>query len=304
MKNQPALDWLIPLIALLALAASGAGLFWGGGEGPSAFTTLHGQVVEIYGRGMYQHDTTFFATLFKGADAVVLFAAIPLLIVSYLLYRRGSLKGRYLLLGVLAYFTYIGASMTFSAAFNRLFLVYTALLSASLFALIAAFTTIDLDALPGRVLPGLPYRGTASLLFVAGLGTLMLWLSELLGPILAGGVSPNLGPYTTMFTHGFDSAIITPACVLAGIALLRRKALGYLLAPPILVLCILNGLNVLSGTVFQTLAGIVFPVGTYIGMIGSWVLMGLFSAWFLAAFFRHLREEPAQRREPITVKAA
>lgn len=300
-KNQPSLNWLVPLIGILAVVASGAGLFWQGGDGPFSFTTLHGQVVEMYGRGIYQNDTTFYATLFKGADAIVLLAGIPLLAVAFMRCRGGSLRGAFLLAGALMYFLYIGASLTFSAAFNRLFLVYTALFSSSLFALIAAIQTIDLQALPGRISPRLPARGTAVFLFVAGLGTFLLWLSDLVGPILEGGAPANLGPYTTMFTHGLDSAVITPACVLAGINLLRRKPLGYLLTPPILILCTLNGLNVLAGTASQTMAGIIFPPGVYVGMVGSWVVMGAFAIWLLAAFFRYLAEAPAPQPATLAV---
>jgi len=299
MKNQPALDWLVPIVGLLALVASGAGLFWNGGNGPFFFTTFRGQLVAIYGRGIYQNDTVFYAAGFKGADAIVLFVGIPLLVVAFLLYRGSSLRGGFLLAGALSYFLYTGVSLTFSAAFNQLFLVYTGFFSASLFALIAIFSAIDRQRLPERISPRLPHRGLAILLFVAGLGTLLLWLSELISPILEGGVPKNLGPYTTMFTHGLDSATITPAAVLAGISLLRRKPLGYLLAPPLLILCILNGLNVLAATVSQTIAGVVFPPGVYVGMVGSWVVMGAFAVWMLVAFFRNLAEAPAVRQESI-----
>lgn len=299
-RNQPALNWLVPLIGFLALVASGAGLFWQGGSGPFPFTTLRGQTVEIFGRGIYQNDTVFFAAGFKGADAIVLFVGLPLLAIAFRLYRGGSLKGGFLLAGALTYFLYIGASLTFSAAFNRLFLVYTALFSASFFTLIAALSAIDVQALAGYVSPRLPHRGLALFLFVAGLGTFLLWLSELAGPILEGGAPANLEAYTTMFTHGLDSATITPAAVLAGICLLRRKPLGYLLAPPILILCILNGMNVLAATASQTQAGITFPPGVYVGMVGSWVVMGVFAVWLLVAFFRNLAELP----EPQPAAAA
>ncbi len=102
-----------------------------------------------------------------------------------------------------------------------------------------------------------------------------------------------------MFTHGFDSAIITPAAVVTGICLLRRRPLGYLLAPPLLILCILNGLNVLAATASQTLAGIIFPPGVYVGMVGSWVVMGAFATWLSVAFFRNLAEAPAPQQESI-----
>lgn len=298
MKPQRALNWLVPIIAILGLIASGAGLFVQGGDGPFSFTTLRGQVVEIYGRGIYQNDTLFTATGFRGADAIVVFLGLPLLAYSFWRYRQGSLKGAILLAGMLTYFMYIGASLTFSAAFNSLFLVYTALFSAGFFGLILAFVSIDSEALTRKISPRLPRRGIAIFLFVAGLGTFMLWLSELTGPIFSGNPPENLGPYTTMFTHGFDSALITPAAVLSGILLLQRRPLGYVLSPVILIMCILNGFNVLAATASQTLAGVIFPPAVYVGMVGSWIVMGAFAIWLTIAFFRNLQEEPAQVKAP------
>ena len=288
MRDQSALYWLVPLIAVIAIITSGVGLFSQGGEGPFPFTTLHGNNVEIHGQGIYQHDSRFVAALNIGTDAVTLFVSIPLLLVSYLLYLRGSLRGSLFMIGMLTYFLYIGVTYTFSVVFNPLFLVYVTLFSASLFATIIAFTTFDIQVLSNRVSSSVPRRGMAIFMFTAGLGTLMLWLSELIGPLLAGQAPANLGPYTTMFTHGFDSAVITPATVLTGIYLWRRKPLGCLLAAPLLVLCINIGVVVIAQTISQFLAGIVFPIGVYIGMIGSWVFMGAFAIGLLMAFFRSL----------------
>jgi hypothetical protein len=256
-------------------------------------------VVQLDGRGLYAHDTLFSAAAFRAMDGLTLVVALPLLLISSWLYRRGSMRGGLVLAGALTYFVYNGASMTFGAAFNSLFLVYTALFSASLFAFVATLMAFDVKALAARVAPGLPRRGLALFLFVAGLGTLGLWLSDLVGPLLAGEAPKLLGPYTTMFTHGFDSAIITPAAVLAGVFLLQRKPLGYLVAAPLLILCTLNGVAVITQTVSQTLAGVIFPIGVYVGMVGSWVVMGVFAIWLATAFFRNIAEdEPVHRGAP------
>lgn len=288
MKQGFALNWLIPLIAVLAVVIAGVGLFSHGGDGPFTFTTLYGKQVEIYGQGLYQHDASFVAALFKGTDAITLFVAIPLLLVGYWLYRRGSMRGTIFMIGMLMYFLYIGATYTFSVIFNSLFLVYTALFSAGLFATIIALTTFDVRFLADKVTPALPRRGIAIFMFVAGLGTMMLWLSELFGPLMTSQAPANLGPYTTMFTHGFDSAVITPATVITGIYLLKRKPLGYLLAAPLLILCAVVGMTVIAQTVSQTLAGFVFPIGVYIGMIGSWIVMGAFAVGLTISFFHNI----------------
>jgi hypothetical protein len=152
-----------------------------------------------------------------------------------------------------------------------------------------------LGLLARQVDPHVPRRGLAAFLVVAGLGTLGLWLSELAGPLATGQPPANLGPYTTMFTHAFDSAIITPACLLTAFYVWRRQPAGWLLAAPLLVLCTLNGVVVIASTLSQTLAGLKFPPGVYIGMIGSWVVLGVWAMWLGAAFFRSVREPGPER---------
>jgi len=288
MQTKSALTWLVPLIALLAVIAAATGLLTSGSSEPFRFSTIHGQSVEIYGQGVYKNDTLLAGAGFRGTDAVTLLLALPLLMVAYVLCRRGSQNGMVLLIGTLLYFLYNGASLTFSAAFNPLFLVYTGLFSASLFASITALATFDLQALVKRIQPGFPYRGIAYFNFVAGIGTLFIWMSEVVPALITGTAPATLGPYTTMFTHGFDSAVITPAAILVGIFLLQRKPLGYLLSAPIMILCTLIGVVVIGQTLAQASAGLIFPVGVYIGMIGSWVIMGAFAVGLTISYFRHL----------------
>lgn len=296
MKRQPILNWLVPIIAILALIASGVGLFWQDGGAPSDFTTLHGQQVQLDGQGIYRFDSAFKAPIFRGTDAVTLFVCLPLLLLAFWRYRHGSLKGGILLMGALSFFLYNGASLALSAAFNSLFLVYTALFSASFFAFVYAMTAVPPSFLAAHLSPKVPRRGMAIFLIIAGLGVLFIWLSEIIGPLLQGEIPAEaLGPYTTMVTHALDMAMIAPATMVTAVYLLRREAIGYLLAAPLLILCTLIGMVVIAQTIFQTLAGITFPIGVYIGMVGSWVIMGACAIWLTAAFFRSVEEIGDQR---------
>lgn len=294
MQQRAALTGLIPAIVVLAALAAGVGLFWQEGH-PFPFTTLRGQTVQMYGQGLYYYDSYFKAPILRGTDAVALFVSLPLLALAFRHYRRGSWRGGLMLVGALSFFLYYGASLAFSAAFNRLFPVYIALFSASFFAFIAALTAIDAPALAARLSPRWPRRGLAAFLLVAGLGVFCLWASELVGPVLDGRAPENLGADTTLFTHALDLAIIAPVVSLTGLAVLRREPLGILLAAPLLILCTLIGVVVIAQTVAQTLAGITFPIGVYIGMIGSWVVMGAFAVGLAVAYFHHL-PEPALGR--------
>ncbi|MCU0501813.1 MAG: hypothetical protein MUC51_08615 [Anaerolineae bacterium] len=75
------------------------------------------------GQGIYFHDTLFTASLSWGTDLVTIFVGLPLLGLAAWLARRDSLRGGFLLTGVLAYFLYYGASLGLGTAYNRLFLV-------------------------------------------------------------------------------------------------------------------------------------------------------------------------------------
>jgi hypothetical protein len=139
--------WLSVLIVGLAAVAAGIGVFWPGEPGESAFTSIHGESMEIYGRGLYRDDTVFKGALNRGTDVVTLALGIPLLSLAVLLYRRGSLRGALLLLGALTWFLYAYASATLGIAYNNLFLVYVALFAAGLYAFVLCFSSIDRDAL-------------------------------------------------------------------------------------------------------------------------------------------------------------
>jgi hypothetical protein len=153
---------LSSLIVALALVAAGTGLFSGDGGGQSSYTTLRGETAQLYGQGLYRYDTLLIGSGFRGQDAITLVIGVPLLVISILLYRRGSLRGGLMLTGALAYFLYVYASMAFGAAYNGVFLLYVALLSASLFALVLAFASVDLRSPPSRFRVGCP-AGTSPL---------------------------------------------------------------------------------------------------------------------------------------------
>jgi hypothetical protein len=298
MKDQPALNWLIPFIIILTLISAGVGLFYRDGSGVFPFTTVHGETVQISGQGLYFHDTLFTASLSWGTDMVTLFVCLPLLALSAWLYRRGSLRGGFLLTGVLAYFLYYGASLGLGTAYNRLFLVYIMLFSASFYAFILAFTGFDLEALSARVSSQLPRRGMAIFMFVVGLGLALIWLSDVVAALLGNQAPAALGPYTTVVTYTLDVGIIAVACILAGVQLLNRAPMGYLLSTTLNIMLAQIGAMVTGQTVMQLGAGIQLTPGELIGKTSSFVVMGGIAIWLIILFFRSFSDStPLQTRK-------
>ncbi len=294
MKTSKPLLILSILTGLLALVQSAAGLFWQNGGAPFSFTTLRGETVQMYGQGLYAYDTYFKAPIFRGTDAVTLLVGLPVLVIAILLYRRGTLRGKLFLAGVLSYFLYNAASVTFGVAYNSLFLEYIAYFSASLYAFLLAYASIDTQQLARQISPNLPRRGFAILLFLSGAAVLFAWLSDLIS-WLAPGAMPGVTSYTTEITHAIDLAIIAPAAFLSGILILRRAPLSYLLSTLLLTILTFVGVIVATQTVFQLQAGIDLPPGMIAGKAGSFFILSLFAAGLLIRLFKGMSEEKAVR---------
>lgn len=279
------------LIALLAAFAAGIGVLPGEGE-PFPFTTLHGETVMIHGRGIYAFDSVSGAAQVSAGDAVTLALGIPLLLVSAWLAGRGSLRGRLLLAGVLGYFLYTYVSIVFLAAYNNLFLVYTALFSLSLFALIGALASFDLAELAARFHRPAARLPVAVFLFLLAGFLLLNWVGNLILPSLLSGQPPVLlESYTTLVIQALDLGLVVPVAILTGVLLLKRNPLGTLLASVVLVKGFMMSAAISAMIVGMLRAGVeVSPVEMAIfpsiGLIGAGLMV-----WFLGG----VAETPANR---------
>jgi hypothetical protein len=199
----------------------------------SVVTTLVG----VFRAGHYR-DPPDLAASYQVQDATVLLLGVPVLAVGVVFAARGSLRGRIVWLGGLAFVTYVWASVGLQVSFNEAFLVYVALSTLSLFTLVGGVAGTDpeavRDALAGRISRPL-YAGA---LAVIGVGLAALWLSEIV-PALLSGTDPVLvqeSGQSALVSHFFDLAVVVPALLLAAAWLLRDRAWGYVFAGVLLVL--------------------------------------------------------------------
>lgn len=279
MNTTPALKWLIPLIFILTLIAVLAGLMPGEGE-PYSLTNFRGEQVTINARGLYYWDTLSSVAQMQANDLVTLLVGLPFLALSFWLILRGSLRGQLLLTGTLAFILYTYITMCFGAAYNKLFLVYVALFSLSLFALILSMMSFDLKTLPARFSEKLPRKGIASLLFFAAAFLSLAWLGRI-APTIFKDQSPALNNVTSMLIQAMDLGIIVPLCVLSGVLLLRRSAWGYLLASVSMMKFLTMGLAVSVmgfnmarvGVPTSIVELIVFPTITVLNVVMTFFLL-------------------------------
>jgi hypothetical protein len=106
-------------------------------------------------------------------------------------------------------------------------------------------------------------------LIVAALLFAFLWLSEDL-PALISGSTPqsvmDMGLPTNP-VHVLDLGFFLPAAMVTGVLLLKRKPLGYTLAPALIVFLILTGMPILITPAVQSALGQT-PVWSVLPLIG------------------------------------
>lgn len=289
MKVSNAMVGLVALVVVLSIAASGAGLLYPDDGTPFTFVSIRGESVPMYGQGLYRYEILRDGVGFQGIDLFVLVVAVPLLIISTVWYRRGSLRGGLVLTGTLAYFLYNAASMTFGYAYNNLFLVYIALLTTTVFATALAFASLDLSSLPKHFSERLPRRGIAAFLFAVGVSLLVVWAGMDILPALLAGNAPPLNGHTTLPTHALDMGIIAPLAFVAGVLLLRRRAPGYLLASTLLIVSAVLGGGVLALSAAQVLSG-TLTFSQVVMFVVPFIILTGFALWLTFLLLRNVSE--------------
>jgi hypothetical protein len=199
---------LSPPIGWLALGAASAGLL----------------VTDLY------RDNIFVQSAWKGCDQVTLFAAIPLMTLSWAFARQGSARGFLALLGLLAYLLYSYAYFLVGAAFNALFLVYVLLVVLPAIALLAGLVPLDAGLIVGR--EPHPRRISAGYLFFVALGLSAVYVSQSIAFILTGQLPEivQVTDHPTSIVFAIDLTLMVPALLFAGIRLWRGDAWGHVAA--------------------------------------------------------------------------
>ncbi|MDQ3874659.1 MAG: hypothetical protein M3322_03770 [Actinomycetota bacterium] len=197
--------------------------------------------------GMYQLYPASATGLFA-QDLVVLFGALPALLLGILLSARGVAFGFLLWSGMLFYTAYTYFFMLVGAV-TVLFPVYIAIVAVSTYSLLALLLRLDVARLAER-LASAPRRSAAVFFFViVGLFT-VLW-GGLVASTLATG--EELSPVQHLVVAA-DGAILLPILAYAGLKLWQGTPGGYVLGGVLLVKTIATGFTLAFTGAFSMLA--------------------------------------------------
>ena len=203
------------------------GIFSTGGPGPYDIET-----VPVYGKGLYKHMSQDVAPQGIAQDYVTLFVAVPLLLISLIWARRGSLKGRFLLAGTLGYFLVTYLFYLVMGMYNILFLVYVTQLGTSFFAFAQTLLSFEFSNLAERFSESTPVKFIGGFLIFNSIAIGLMWLQVVVPPLLDGSIIPDqVEHYTTLTVQGLDLSLLLPIAFVSGLLFIRRKPFGYLLTP-------------------------------------------------------------------------
>jgi hypothetical protein len=228
--------------------------------------------------GVYR-DNEWLQSQLRGQDLVSLVIVTPLLLGAMNAAHRGSLRGRVVWLGCLGYSAYTYGMFAVGVAFNRLFLVYVALIVLSLAALATGLVRTDPVAVGDALPVGRPRRGVARFLTGIGVVLAVLWTAQVLAANVAGSVPDAIieAGQPTGVVFVMDLALVVPLMFLAACWLRRGRPWADVLAGVLLVKAVTMGLALLSMGVFNHAAGYALDP-----LIALWAMLVIGSAWLAA----------------------
>jgi len=224
MKPVPRAALLLSLgVAASAAAASVATLVWDGAfPDPSPPPLVNRVLAEA-----------------RGWSAATLLVALPLTLLSLRAASRGSVRGRLIWIGSLAYFVYTYLEFAVSPPFSALYLLYVGAFACAIPALVMGVASIAVPELQETFGARVPRRATAvfCLLFASLLA--LAWLKDIVGRTMAGTFGWPLGADAVgHVVRALDLGLQVPLGIAAGVLLMQRRPAGDLVAAVMLV----NGL--------------------------------------------------------------
>jgi hypothetical protein len=159
---------------------------------------------------------------FVSNDVVNLFIGLPILLGSMWLARRGKLIGLLCWPGALFFVLYNYIVYVFAMPLNVAFLLHLTLVTLSVYTIIGLIASIDGEAVQQRLIGSVPDRAAGGIL--VGLG--LLFFLRVIGVTVSALTSQTPIAETELALHVSDF-LITPAWVIGGVLLWRRKEFGY-----------------------------------------------------------------------------
>jgi len=206
---QPAFILSVIILLFMALASSG-GLF----------------IDSLY------QDNYLVTSGWYGNDLATLLLAVPVMAVSLILSKRGSLRAQLVWLGMLFYSLYNYAFYLFGAAFNSLFLVYVSIFTLSIFALIFGIYSVNVRVILEHFKPGTPVKKIGGFMIIVALFLGLFHVAVSMNYVFTGQLPEMIVvlDQSTNLISALDLSLTVSFGLFGAILLWKRRAWGYVVA--------------------------------------------------------------------------
>lgn len=179
----------------------------------------------------------------RGTALVVLVIGVPALVVSMRPAARGSVRALAIGMGAVTYLCYNAVMFAFATPFNRLFLLYVAMLGLSVWALVGLVLHTDPSTIRTDRLPARP---VAIYIWVVVALNALVWLRTIVPALFAERPTEILDGTGVATNAVFvqDLAIWLPGMAVIAVLLWRRRRWGVLLAGAGLVFWFIEAVGV------------------------------------------------------------
>jgi hypothetical protein len=209
-------------------------------------------IVGLFFPNTYSKETPNWIAQAVGQDIFDLFLVVPFLLITAIFVYMKKRIALLIWSGAIFYLIYSFVIYCFAVHFNRLFLLYCVILGLSFYSFAYFLWSQLKKPVTDRVDDKIPAKGIGIYLIVIACVLWLLWLSEILPSVITGSTPKNIMEMGLMTNpvHALDISIVLPGIFIVGILLLKRKPLGLLLTPAMLVFMILmditiGGLNII-----------------------------------------------------------
>lgn len=242
----------------------------------------YGNVVQIYGHGIYAHDSYFKAPVLIGTDFTILLLVVPLFVLAVIRNcKNQTQKTKLSLLSIYAVALYYAVSLSLGATFNGFHLLYIALFSCSLFGVFFVARKMDTNKFSY-----VATKGVSIFLILSGIALIVAWMPDIITAILTGQSLTMIEVYTTEITYVLDMGIIGPLCLICLYLLKKRDGLGIVLLAALLKCCIVVGIMMIPQTICQVASGYEMALPVLLTKSGSFALLAAFALYFNHKLYR------------------
>lgn len=178
----------------------------------------------------------------RGYCAATLLVPISLSLLALRAASRGSIRGRLVWIGSLAYFVYTYLEFAVSPPFTVLYLVYVVAFACAIPALVMVAASMDITELHEMFGARTRRRSIAVFSLVLAALLALAWLKDIVSRSLAGSFGWPVGADAIgHVVHALDLGLQVPLGIASGVLLLRRRPAGDLIAAIMLVNAVYMG---------------------------------------------------------------